>query len=572
MNTELQVASPMNGLARRLVGNGVLDEKQAQKACLEANKNNNSLLTYLLKEELAEPLALAEAASAEYGIPLVDVNAFDLSVAPLSLVNEALIEKHTALPLHLRGNQLFIGLRDPTDHQVIDEIQFSSGFHVEPILIPADKIDAAIERALESTSPVFDDFEDEEGLEDVGFDLAKEVTDDLTGTDSAVDDTPVVRFVNKVLLDAIRKGASDIHFEPYETRYRIRYRLDGVLKNMAGPPIQMSRRISSRLKVMAGLDIAEKRVPQDGRIKLNLSRTKAIDFRCSTCPTIFGEKVVLRILDSAATKMGIEELGFEPEQRALYETAISKPYGMILVTGPTGSGKTVTLYTGMQLLNEEGRNISTVEDPVEIRVQGINQVQYNEKQGMVFARALRAFLRQDPDVIMVGEIRDLETAEIAIKAAQTGHLVLSTLHTNDAPQSITRLMNMGVPTYNITSAVNLVMAQRLVRILHTCKKKDDLPPEALLRAGYAEEQLEELTLYKPNGCVDCNEGYRGRTGIFEVMPISDEISRIILEEGNAMRIAKEARKEGVPDLRQSALRKVANGVTDLIEINRVTKD
>lgn len=571
MSTELKVASPLNGLARRLVGSGVLDESQALKACQEANKKSRSLLTYLLNEKLAEPLALAEAASAEYGIPLIDVNAFDLSVAPLSLVNETLIEKHTALPLHLRGNQLFIGLRDPTDHQVIDEIQFSSGFHVEPILIPADKIDSAIERALETTSPVFDDFEEEEGLEDVGFDLSKEVTDDL-GSDPAVDDTPVVRFVNKVLLDAIRKGASDIHFEPYETRYRIRYRLDGVLKNMAGPPVQMARRLSSRLKVMAGLDIAEKRVPQDGRIKLNLSRNKSIDFRCSTCPTIFGEKVVLRILDSAATKLGIEELGFEPEQRVFYEDAIAKPYGMILVTGPTGSGKTVTLYTGMQMLNDEGRNISTVEDPVEIRVQGINQVQFNQKQGMDFARALRAFLRQDPDVIMVGEIRDLETAEIAIKAAQTGHLVLSTLHTNDAPQSITRLMNMGVPTYNITSAVNLVMAQRLVRILHTCKKKDDMPPEALLQAGFREDQLEDLKIYKPGGCVDCNEGYRGRTGIFEVMPITDSIARIILEEGNSIRIAEQARKEGVEDLRQSALRKVKAGVTDLIEINRVTKD
>ncbi len=571
MNTELKVASPLNGLARRLVGSGVLDEAAAEKACLGANKGNKSLLSYLLKEKLADPMALAEAAAAEYGIPLVDISAFDLSVAPLSLVNEALIEKHTALPLHLRGNQLFVGLKDPTDHQVIDEIQFSSGFHVEPILIPADKIDGAIERALENTSPVFDDFEEDEGLEDVGFDLSKEVTDDGSG-DPAVDDTPVVRFVNKVLLDAIRKGASDIHFEPYESRYRIRYRMDGVLKNMAGPPIQMARRISSRLKVMAGLDIAEKRVPQDGRIKLNLSRNKAIDFRASTCPTLFGEKVVLRILDSAATRMGIEDLGFEPEQQVFYEAAVNKPYGMILVTGPTGSGKTVTLYTGMQMLNDEGRNISTVEDPVEIRVHGINQVQFNEKQGMVFARALRAFLRQDPDVIMVGEIRDLETAEIAIKAAQTGHLVLSTLHTNDAPQSITRLMNMGVPTYNITSAVNLVMAQRLVRILHKCKKHDDMPPEALLQAGFPEDQIEELKLYKPSGCVDCNEGYRGRTGIFEVMPITDDISRIILEEGNSMRIAQQAREEGVDDLRQSALRKVAAGVTDLIEINRVTKD
>jgi len=378
-----------------------------------------------------------------------------------------------------------------------------------------------------------------------------------------VDETPVVRFINKVLLDAIRKGASgasDIHFEPYEDRYRIRYRLDGVLKNVAGPPIQMSRRLSSRLKVMAGLDIAEKRVPQDGRIKMNLSRSKSIDFRASTCPTLFGEKVVLRILDSAATRLGMEQLGFDESQQKQFHEMVKKPYGMILVTGPTGSGKTVTLYTALNMLNDEGRNISTVEDPVEIRVGGINQVQQNTKQGMTFARALRAFLRQDPDVIMVGEIRDLETAEIAIKAAQTGHLVLSTLHTNDAPQSITRLMNMGVPTYNITSAVNLVIAQRLIRNLHVCKQRHDLPREAL------------LNIYKPVGCPECNEGYRGRSGVFEVMPISDDIARIILEEGNAMRITEQASKEGILDLRQSALNKVAIGTTDLIEINRVTKD
>jgi type IV pilus assembly protein PilB len=334
----------------------------------------------------------------------------------------------------------------------------------------------------------------------------------------------------------------------------------------------MSRRLSSRLKVMAGLDIAEKRVPQDGRIKLNLSRNKSIDFRASTCPTLFGEKVVLRILDQSATKLGIQQLGFEDKQRFLYEQAVKKPYGMILVTGPTGSGKTVTLYTALQLLNEEGRNISTVEDPVEIRVPGINQVAQNVKQGMTFARALRAFLRQDPDVIMVGEIRDLETAEIAIKAAQTGHLVLSTLHTNDAPQSVTRLMNMGVPSYNITSAVNLVIAQRLVRTLHSCKQKLQLPREALLQAGFDGGELDDLMLYKPIGCSDCNEGYKGRSGIFEVMPISDSIARIILEDGSAMRIAEQARKEGIADLRQSARQKVAAGITDLIEINRVTKD
>jgi type IV pilus assembly protein PilB len=570
MNTELKVTSNLNGLARRLVEENILDAVTAENACAQSNKKNKTLLSWLIKSNAADSASLAAAAADEYGIPLIDITAFDLNQAPIGLVSEALIEKHQALPLHLRGNQLFIGMMDPTDHELIDEIAFSSGFHVEPILIAADQIESAIQRAMDATSPAFDEFEEEEGLEDIGFQIDTETSDD--GSDPAVDETPVVRFINKVLLDAIRKGASDIHFEPYEARYRIRYRLDGVLKNVAGPPIQMSRRLSSRLKVMAGLDIAEKRVPQDGRIKLNLSRNKSIDFRVSTCPTLFGEKVVLRILDSAATKLGIAQLGFDSDQQKIYHDAVKKPYGMILSTGPTGSGKTVSLYTALQMLNDEGRNISTVEDPVEIRVHGINQVQQNTKQGMTFARALRAFLRQDPDVIMVGEIRDLETAEIAIKAAQTGHLVLSTLHTNDAPQSITRLMNMGVPSYNITSAVNIVVAQRLLRTLHTCKKILELPPEALLQAGFQKHELEDLKLYQPGGCSECNEGYRGRTGIFEVMPITDDIARMILEEGNAIRIAEQARKEGILDLRQSALKKVAKGITDLIEINRVTKD
>jgi type IV pilus assembly protein PilB len=572
MNTELKVTSNLNGLARRLVMEDVLDEATAENACAQSNKKNKTLLGWLIKNEAAKADMFAAIAADEYGIPLIDISAFNLSQAPVSLVSEALIEKHQALPLHLRGNQLFIGMKDPTDHELIDEIAFSSGFHVEPILVSANQLEAAIERAMEATTPAFDDFDEEEGLEDVAFQIDADSVEDAATADLAVDETPVVRFINKVLLDAIRKGASDIHFEPYETRYRIRYRLDGVLKNVAGPPIQMSRRLSSRLKVMAGLDIAEKRVPQDGRIKLNLSRTKAIDFRVSTCPTLFGEKVVLRILDSAATKLGVEQLGFDRDQQELFHAAVKKPYGMILATGPTGSGKTVSLYTALQMLNEEGRNISTVEDPVEIRVHGINQVQQNTKQGMTFARALRAFLRQDPDTIMVGEIRDLETAEIAIKAAQTGHLVLSTLHTNDAPQSVTRLMNMGVPSYNITSAVNLIVAQRLIRTLHKCKKKLELPPEALLQAGFEKQDLEDLDLYQPAGCSECNEGYRGRTGLFEVMPISDSIAKIILEEGGALQIGEQARQEGILDLRQSALNKVAAGITDLIEINRVTKD
>jgi len=570
MNTELRVSNQLRGFARRLVAEGLMEEQKALEACDKASKNGDTVLAWLSKENDMDPAVLASAASVEYGVPLIDVSAVDLAHSPVSLVNESLIEKHKALPLYLRGNSLFIALADPTDHTVIDEISFSSGFHVEPIIVPSNLLVPAIERALSSTTEAFDDFGEEEGLEDIGFTVDNESDDN--DLESAVDETPVVRFINKVLLDAIRKGASDIHFEPYETKYRIRYRLDGVLAPMASPPVQMSRRLTARLKVMAGLDIAEKRVPQDGRIKLNITRTKSIDFRVSTCPTLFGEKVVLRILDSSTTQLGIEKLGFDETQQETYYEAVKKPYGMILVTGPTGSGKTVTQYSALHILNEDGRNISTVEDPVEIRVPGINQVQQNEKQGMTFARALRSFLRQDPDVIMVGEIRDLETAEIAIKAAQTGHLVLSTLHTNDAPQTITRLINMGVPSYNITSALNLVIAQRLIRTLHKCKERDDMPEEALQRAGFTEELIQNLTLYKPKGCSECNEGYKGRSGVFQVMPITEGIGRIILEEGNAIQIADQAKAEGVLDLRQSALNKVAQGMTDLIEINRVTKD
>lgn len=571
MNTERKVSSNLRGFARRLVAEGLMEEQAALDASTNASEKGMTILAWMIKNNDIAPEALATAASVEYGVPNIDIAAIDIAQAPLSLVNDNLIEKHLALPLFLRGNSLFLGVSDPTDQDVIDAISFSSGFRVEPIIVATDKLKRAIEEAMQGADPVFDDFEDEEGLENIGFELDSFEADD-DSSDPAVDETPVVRFINKVLLDAIRRGASDIHFEPYETTYRIRYRLDGVLSTVASPPIQMSRRMSSRLKVMAGLDIAEKRVPQDGRIKLNLSRKKAIDFRVSTCPIMFGEKVVLRILDSAATRLGIEGLGFEEFQQQTFHSSVLKPYGMILVTGPTGSGKTVTLYTALNILNDDGRNISTVEDPVEIRVAGINQVQHNAKQGMTFARALRSFLRQDPDVIMVGEIRDLETAEIAIKAAQTGHLVFSTLHTNDAPQSVTRLMNMGVPTYNITSAVNLIIAQRLIRRLHTCKKVDDMPKEALLQAGYREDEIDDLKIYKPTGCGECHEGYRGRSGIFEVMPITDSIARIVLEEGNALRIAQQAREEGINNLRRSALNKVAQGATDLIEINRVTKD
>lgn len=570
MNTELKVTNQLRGFARRLVAENLLDEQAALDACDQASKQGVTVLAHLTKQGIVDPTILASAASVEYGVPLLDATAIDLAHAPVTAVSETLINKHKALPLYLRGNSLFIALADPTDHTVIDEISFGSGFHVEPIIVPSHQLESAIDRALSSSTEAFDDFGDEEGLEDIGFAIENDGNDD--DLESAVDETPVVKFINKVLLDAIRKGASDIHFEPYEMSYRIRYRLDGVLTPVASPPVQMSRRLTARLKVMAGLDIAEKRVPQDGRIKLNITRTKSMDFRVSTCPTLFGEKVVLRILDSSTTKLGIDKLGFDERQQMIYYESIKKPYGMILVTGPTGSGKTVTLYSALNILNDEGRNISTVEDPVEIRVPGINQVQQNEKQGMTFARALRSFLRQDPDIIMVGEIRDLETAEIAIKAAQTGHLVLSTLHTNDAPQTVTRLVNMGVPSYNITSALNLVIAQRLIRTLHKCKERDDLPEEALKSAGFSEDMMDGLTLFKPKGCSECNEGYKGRSGVFQVMPVTEAISRIILEGGNAIQIAEQAKAEGIDDLRRSALKKVSLGMTDLIEINRVTKD
>jgi type IV pilus assembly protein PilB len=416
--------------------------------------------------------------------------------------------------------------------------------------------------------------------DETGFDL--ENLDVSGGDDDAegagvsrddVEDAPIVRFVNKVLLDAIKKGASDIHFEPYESKYRVRLRMDGMLRTVAAPPVKLTPRISSRLKVMSGLDIAERRVPQDGRIKLNLSKTKSIDFRVSTCPTLFGEKIVLRILDGSAARLGIDKLGYEEDQKELFVNAIDKPYGMVLVTGPTGSGKTVSLYTALNILNTEGRNISTVEDPVEIRVPGINQVQMNVKRGMTFAAALRSFLRQDPDVIMVGEIRDLETAEIAIKAAQTGHMVLSTLHTNDAPQTIARLMNMGIAPYNITSSVTLVIAQRLARRLHDCKKPLQLPPAALLAEGFSQQDIDGgMQIFDAIGCSGCNEGYKGRTGIYQVMPMGEDIQKIILAGGSAMQIADRAQESGIRDLRASALIKVKNGILSLAEINRVTKD
>jgi type IV pilus assembly protein PilB len=561
----------LTGITRRLVVQGIVAESDARTVQETAMRQRIPASTLLLERGLASSQQVARAASEEFGVPLIDGDSLDVTQLPIRLVNDELITQHKTLPLFKRGNKLFVGVADPTHLRALDEIKFQSNAAVEPILLDAHQLDRLIEQAFNLATVPIDDMEDS-GLDNLSLSDLGDVDDDEGGYDATKEDTPIVKFVNKVLVDAIKRGASDIHFEPYESTYRVRMRMDGILRAVAAPPVKLTPRISSRLKVMSGLDIAERRVPQDGRIKLNLSKSRAIDFRVSTCPTLFGEKVVLRILDAAAARLGIEKLGYEEDQKKLFLDAIQRPYGMVVVTGPTGSGKTVSLYTALNILNVEGRNISTVEDPVEIRMPGINQVQQNVKRGMTFAAALRSFLRQDPDVIMVGEIRDLETAEIAIKAAQTGHMVLSTLHTNDAPQSISRLMNMGIAPYNITSSVTLVIAQRLARRLHDCKKPMVLPQAALLAEGFSESEIADLRLYDAVGCPSCNEGYKGRTGIYETMPLSDSIARIVLAGGNVLEIAKAARAAGVSDLRGSALLKVKNGITSLAEINRVTKD
>jgi len=470
------------------------------------------------------------------------------------------------LPLFKRGNRLHIAQADPSDIAALDDIKFATGMTVDATVVEFDKLNVVLER-LTAGNDSFDDLGDDLDLEEDEPDKKKE-EDDGKG-----DDAPIVRFVNKMLLDAIKMGSSDLHFEPYEKRYRIRYRTDGVLHEVASPPINLSGKIAARIKVMSKMDISERRVPQDGRIKMKISKTKAIDFRVNTLPTLWGEKIVLRILDPSSAQLGIDALGYEPDQKQLYLDALAQPQGMILVTGPTGSGKTVSLYTGLNILNTEGRNISTAEDPVEINLEGINQVNVNAKVGLDFAEALRSFLRQDPDIVMVGEIRDLDTASIAIKAAQTGHLVLSTLHTNSAPETLTRLANMGVPPFNIATSVSLIIAQRLGRRLcPACKKPADIPVDVLKKAGMTDDMLSEAQIFQPTGCDSCSDGYKGRVGIYEVVRITDAMSRIIMEGGNAIEIADVARKEGFRNLRTSALMKVAQGVTSLEEANRVTAD
>lgn len=562
----------LSGLPRRLVEDQLLSEEIAQKAISDSTTNRKQFVSHLVENKLLDSQNIAQSASLEFGVPLFDLASLDLALAPIGLVDEKLIRKHHALPIFKRGNRLFLAVSDPTNIQGLDEIKFHTGLSTEAIVVEEEKLVLAIEKALEANDTSMSDLLDAD-LDNLDISADDQADIDKKEGDLDVDDAPVVRFVNKMLLDAINGGASDIHFEPYEKNFRVRFRQDGILHEVASPPVNIASRLIARIKVMSRMNIAERRVPQDGRIKMKLSRNRAIDFRVNTCPTLYGEKVVLRILDPTSAQLGIEALGFEPEQKRLFETAIKKPYGMILVTGPTGSGKTVSLYTALNMLNSEGVNISTAEDPVEIQVAGINQVNVNVKTGLTFAEALRAFLRQDPDIVMVGEIRDLETAEIAVKAAQTGHLVLSTLHTNDAPQTLTRLANMGIPPFNIASSVVLIMAQRLARRLcENCKVVDTPPKEALIEEGFKEEELNDLTIYKAVGCDRCTNGYKGRVGIFQIMPISPAMEKLVMEGGTSLQLEEQSRKEGILTLREAGLNKVRAGVTSLEDINRVTKD
>ena len=573
--TVAPVRSGLQGLPQRLVADGLVGDAVMVDAIAAAKERRIGVVSYLVEHNVADAREIAIAASHEFGAPLLDLDAIQPDIETVRVVSDKLLRKHHLLPLVKRGKKLFIGISDPTNLHALDEVKFATGLSIEAVVVEEDKLTKLLARSLEQVDTSMpelagDDFE-MDSLETTGGDEES----DAGGVDrSDVEDAPIVRFVNKIMLDAIRRGTSDIHFEPYERSYRIRFRLDGVLKEMAAPPVQLAIKLAARLKVMSRLDIAERRVPQDGRIKMKISKNRSIDFRVSTCPTLFGEKVVMRILDSSSAMLGIDSLGYEPFQKQHYLSALARPHGMILVTGPTGSGKTVSLYTGLAILNTENTNISTAEDPVEIMLQGVNQVQINPKVGLTFAGALRAFLRQDPDVIMVGEIRDLETAEIAIKAAQTGHLVLSTLHTNDAPKTLTRLLDMGVKPYAIATSVSLIIAQRLARRLcGNCKVRIDVPEEALRKEGFSDEEIANgIQIFGPVGCSNCTDGYKGRTGIYEVMPVSEEIGRIILEGGNVMQIKQQAAREGVWGLRQAGLKKVRDGLTSLDEINRVTVD
>ncbi|MCU0974850.1 MAG: type IV-A pilus assembly ATPase PilB [Steroidobacteraceae bacterium] len=567
--------SVLGGLPQRLVQDGLVNEAAMAEAIGAAREKKIHFVSWLVTNNIVSARDVAIAAAQEFGVPLLDLDAVNVDLDAVRLVNDKLLAKHRILPLVKRGKRLHVAVSDPTNLHAIDEIKFQTGLAIEAVVVEDDKLQKAVQKAIEQVDVSMPEMGgDEFELDNLDITADDEVDAEQVGRDD-VEDAPIVRFVNKILLDSIRKGASDIHFEPYEKYYRIRVRLDGVLKEVAQPPVQLASKLAARIKVMSRLDIAERRVPQDGRIKMRLSKNRSIDFRVSSCPTLFGEKIVLRILDASTAMMGIDALGYESFQKELYLKNLARPQGMILVTGPTGSGKTVSLYTGLSILNVEDTNISTAEDPAEIVLPGVNQVNVNNKVGLTFASALRAFLRQDPDVIMVGEIRDLETAEIALKAAQTGHLVLSTLHTNDAPQTLTRLVDMGVKPYAIATSVSLIIAQRLGRRLcGNCKQPLELPREAALKEGFSEEHVDhpDFRVYRPVGCSQCTDGYKGRVGIYEVMPVTEEIGRIILAGGNAKDIRDAARREGIWDLRTAGLKKVRDGLTSLEEVNRVTVD
>jgi len=575
MATHVAATRNISGLARALAQHGVMSEYEAEAMQTQAQSSGVHFVEQVLSGKRMSAQQLALFASRAFGVPLYDLTSFDFDALNKEYVDVKMAQTRRVLPLHRRGNRLYVATSDPANLQALEEVRFKTNLVVEPVVVEDDKLAQAIVKLVESTGATLNDMANLEDIE-VGMEEGPAQGNSATiEEESEVEDAPVVKYIQKILLDAIAAGASDIHFEPYEKFFRIRYRVDGVLMEIAQPPLAIKDKVASRIKVISKLDISEKRVPQDGRMKLILSKTKAIDFRVSSLPTLYGEKIVMRILDSAGVKLGIEALGYEPDQQKSLLHAIGRPYGMILVTGPTGSGKTVSLYTCLNILNQPGINISTAEDPAEIQLPGVNQVNVNDKAGLTFASALKSFLRQDPDIIMVGEIRDLETADISIKAAQTGHLVLSTLHTNDAPTTLTRLLNMGVAPFNIASSVILITAQRLGRKLcPQCKKPEDIPPEALLRAGFREEDLDgSWQAFGPVGCDHCKgTGYKGRVGVYEVMTISDDMRQLIMREGNALDIAAQAKKEGIRNLRESGLLKVKSGVTSLEEIEAITNE
>ena len=558
----------LSGLPLRLVGDGIFFEDEILKVQKSIEGKKKSFFTAALESKPASSKEICFGAAEEYGLPLLDVTALDPDILDNGLLSEKIIRKHQVLPIQKNGNKLYVAVSDPTNLAVLDEIRFSTGTAVEAIIAEPTKLVKLIDDALDKADTSLSDLAGED-LDDI--DIGEGDHADEGAPEDEQIDAPVVRFVNKVILDAVNIGASDIHIEPYETSFRIRYRVDGVLNLISSPPPAMAGRLAARIKILSRLDIAERRVPQDGRMKMRLSKNRSIDFRVSTLPTMYGEKVVIRVLDPSSTTVGVEHLGFEPDQKDIYMDAIGRPDGMVLVTGPTGSGKTVTLYTALRMLNSNEKNVSTVEDPVEINLTGVNQVQINEKAGLLFSTALRSFLRQDPDIIMVGEIRDLETAEIAVKASQTGHLVLSTLHTNDAPSTLTRLMNMGVPAFNIASAVHLIIAQRLARRLCTvCKEKIEYPESVLTAAGFSPNELDSLEIYAPKGCDNCTNGYKGRLGIFQLLPLSATMAELIMKGGTEADITRLSEEEGHVNLRQAGLVKIKQGLTSMEEIERVT--